>query len=128
MILFIGCGNNKTKPPKSPKNLTEVDSIEFVNWINSFDIQPIVSVYISSVIGEGQSIVYAKNIEEKTIEALFYTPKKDELLYDGLTFYGDDFIMVGTYQYETYKTNTIPVYVRKSEVLNNWKVAFWIMH
>ena len=50
------------------------------------------------------------------------------MLYDDLKIYGDDFIMINTYTYETRggslfgidvppETKTVPVYVRRSDML-----------
>lgn len=65
---------------------------------------------------------------EVNASALYITYDSKIMLYDDLKIYGDDFIMINTYTYETRggnlfgievppETKTVPVYVRRSEML-----------
>lgn len=105
----------------------KVDSVDFVNWINSFEIQPIDYVSVSSVLkDDGECIVYTYKTNSRENHRAGYFTTKGIILYDGLKIYGNDFIMIGNYREEHgYNSGgTIPVYVRKSEMLENWFVSY----
>jgi hypothetical protein len=105
----------------------KVDSVDFVNWINSFEIQPIDYVSVNSVIkDEGECIVYTHKTNSRESHRAGYFTTEGIILYDGLKIYGNDFIMIGNYREEHgYNSGgTIPVYVRKSEMLENWFVSY----
>lgn len=99
----------------------KVDSVDFVTWINSFEIQPIKYVSVSSVYdNHGMCAVYAYDSNSKGRYAGYITTA-DIILYDGLEIYGNDFIMIGNFQHSF---DTYPFYVRKSEMLADWSFAY----
>lgn len=107
----------------------KVDSVDFVNWINSFEIQPIDYVSVSLVIeNDGKCIVYThkQNTHPRENHRAGFITIADIILYDGLKIYSNDFIMVGNCNDPRYG-GTIPVYVRKSEMLENWQSSYFVL-
>ncbi|MBQ9435765.1 MAG: hypothetical protein IJU33_06505 [Bacteroidales bacterium] len=119
-----GLQSGKDSSPISVIDTVEeekVDSVDFVTWINSFEIQPIKYVSVRQVLdNNGLCSVYAYDSNTKSHYAGYITTA-DIILYDGLKIYGDDFIMIGNYQHSF---DTYPAYVRKSEMLADWSFAY----
>lgn len=57
----------------------------------------------------------------KLIQIILLAILQQQILYDRLKIYGNDFIMIGNYQHSF---DTYPAYVRKSEMLADWSIAY----
>ena len=119
------------KNPNSDDAIEEekVDSVDFVNWINSFEIQPIEYVSVSEVIeNDGKCIVYVHktNTHPREDHRAGFITTADIIFYDRLKIYGNDFIMIGNCDDRRYR-GTIPVYVRKSEMLEDWHNSYLVL-
>ena len=147
LVLLGACNfisDNGTESAKTSE--PRIDSTEFANHINSFAIQDISYIEVFQVFDEkGYCLVSTHRFnpkykykyemyEQVNRSALYYTPDPSVMLYNDLKIEADDFIMVDTYSYDTKggqflgikidsEKLTVPVYVRKSEVLKYWNTA-----
>ena len=123
IIKGMGGQKGKGSSPISVDDTMEiekVDSVDFVNWINSFEIQPIKYVSVWHVLdNNGKCEIFA--YEANSHHFAGYITTADIILYDRLKIYGNDFIMIGNYRDYS---GTYPAYVRKSEMLADWSVAY----
>ena len=149
------CSCNLSQPNNSPIRGTEdtkksIDTAEFRASIMEYETQPIDYIEVFQVFEEKETDTdlglpyqaclvktYKYNprhryefdkYEQVNASALYVTYDTKVMLYDDLKIYGDDFIMINTYTYETRggslfgidvppETKTVPVYVRRSEML-----------
>lgn len=128
-----------------------IDTMAMINKINAYEIQPIDRIEIFQVyngeyfckeFGSECRRCLAKTFkfnkkkknewndgyEKVNRSAMIYVFDESIMLYDALVITASDYIMVGTYTYDTKPENffgmeissetlTVPVYVRKSELL-----------
>lgn len=150
LMAISGCGPFQPKGSSEENKHTVVDTAAIRAEIMEFEIQPINYVEAFQVFEESKmddklglryrgclarTYKYNKNhkykydeYEEVNPAALYITYDDKAMLYDGLKVYGDDFIMINTYTYETRggrvlgidipsQSKTVPVYVRRSDLL-----------
>lgn len=154
MIVFAlkSCDTN---PQTNDKAGHVIDTLAMIEKINSYEIQPIDRIEVFQVF-EGKQFsreygnyyrcclaeTYKFNSKKKSSwndgyeivnkSSMIYIFDESVLLYDDLKISANDFIMVGTYTYDTKPKNlfgmeipserlTVPVYVRKSELLELYR-------
>lgn len=135
---FATLNNGVTEPP--------VDTVAMIAKINSFETQPIDRIEVFQVLeGRDYSKEYRhyyhsclartyKNKKEVNSSALIMVFDESVLLYNDLEIKASDYVMTGTYSYDTKPENffgmeipsrrlTVPIYVRKSELLGLFGVV-----
>ena len=149
------CSCNLSQPNNSPIRGTEdsknhIDTAEFRASIMEYETQPIDYIEVFQVFEDRETdtelgLTYQACLvrtykynprhrskydeyDQVNASALYVTYDLKLMLYDDLKIYGDDFIMINTYTYETRggnlfgievppETKTVPVYVKRSEML-----------
>lgn len=129
---FATLNNGVAEPP--------IDTVAMIAKINSFETQPIDRIVVFQVLeGREYSQEYRhyyhcclaktyKNRKEVNSSALIMVFDENVLLYNDLEIKATDYVMTGTYSYDTKPDNffgmeipsrrlTVPIYVRKSELL-----------
>ena len=147
VFLLNGCNFSNQSSTGSVQETTEqinndkspIDTLLLLNAIWSADIQPVSILEVFQVLDGIYFETFDRDFnsclvktytskyaaEPVNTSALFITSDKTLMLYDGLKIEGDDFIIIDTYTYDTQGTadrpsrsKTVPVYVRKSEILH----------
>lgn len=151
VLIVMSMKSCDTTPETNVMKKQAIDTMAMINKINVYEIQPIDRIEIFQVyngeyfckeFGSECRRCLAKTFkfnkkkknewndgyEKVNRSAMIYVFDESIMLYDALEITASDYIMVGTYTYDTKPENffgmeissetlTVPVYVRKSELL-----------
>ena len=151
VLIVMSMKSCDTTPETNVMKKQAIDTMAMINKINAYEIQPIDRIEIFQVyngkyfckeFGSNCRRCLAKTYkfnkkkksswndgyEKVNRSAMIYVFDESIMLYDALEITASDYIMVGTYTYDTKPENlfgmeipsetlTVPVYVRKSELL-----------